>query len=79
MNKITYTTEDMKELAACSSSELASLLEDIDYNPEEFEQMMRGLPKDHKFLFDTPMEDLPEHIDNPRLMGFLNFRMKAGK
>lgn len=76
---IVYTTEDIKALAACSSSELASLLEDMNYDPEEFEQMMRGLPKDHKFLFETPMEDLPEYIDNPRIMGYLNFRMKVGK
>lgn len=76
---IAYTTDDMKELAACSSSELAALLDDMDYDPEQFEQMMRGLPKDHHFLYETPLEDLPEHIDNPRIVGYLNFRMKVGK
>ena len=76
---ISYTKEDMEQLAESSSPELAALLEDMDYDPEEFEQMMRGLPKEHRFLFELPIEDLFEHIDNSRIAGYFNFRMKVGK
>lgn len=76
---IAYTVDDMKALAECSSSELAALLESIDYDPNEFERMLQGIPKDHHFLFAVPFVDLPEHMDNDRLMGYINFRFKVGK
>lgn len=76
---ISYTTEDIKILADCSSGELAALLEDIDYDPKQFEEMMKGLPKDYHFLYKIPYEDLPEYIDDPRFAGYLIFRLKAGK
>jgi hypothetical protein len=77
--KIAYTIYDMKELANCSSGELAALLENMDYDPNAFEEMLTGIPKDHHFLFEVPFEDLPEHLDNARLMGYINFRFKVGK
>ena len=76
---IEYTKEDLKVLAQGSSAELAALLEDMEYDPEEFEEMMRGLPKDHKYLFEMPIEKLFEHIDNPRIAGYFTFRMAVGK
>lgn len=76
---IAYTTEDMRALAECSSAELAALLEELEYDPEAFEEMLKGIPKDHRILYEIPLEDLIMDLDNQRIMGYINFRMKVGK
>lgn len=76
---VSYTTDDLKILAQCSSTEFANIIESFNYDPESLRQMMQGLPKDYNFLYEIPYEDLPEHIDDAKYAGYLNFRFKVGK
>lgn len=79
MALISYTQDNLKDLHDCCSQELQAILEDINFNPEEFKKMMKGLPKEYKFLYNTPLEELPLLIHDDRIHGFLMFRFKIGK
>lgn len=79
MEKIVYTKEDLEVLAGCCSTELAAILEDIEYDPDEFETIMKGMSKDYAFLYQTSLEDLMLRVNEDRFQGYFYFRMKVGK
>lgn len=79
VEKIVYTKEDLKILASCCSKELTAILEDIDYDPDQFEELMKGMKKDYNFLYSIPLEDLMLEVNNTKYEGYLYFRLKVAK
>jgi len=83
MPKPKYTREDMKKLAEMSpeTSVAAVFLEDFDYDPKKFKDMLEEhhLSKDVEYMFEMPFEDLPLEINNATYMGYISFRLSVGK
>jgi hypothetical protein len=78
---IEYTRDDLLKLKTmvAPGSSLEIELEDMDYDPVKFEQYVQRVPKQHKFLFDIPLEELPLKINDHGIQGLLNFRFSVGK
>jgi hypothetical protein len=78
-----YTRDDMKILAHKSppTSVAAVFLEDFDYDPKMFRDLLEEhhLDKDVQYLFEMPFEDLPMEINNATYMGYISFRLSVGK
>ena len=78
---IKYTKEDLLKLKTmvAPGSVLETELEDMEYDPVQFEVYLKRLPKQHKFLYDIPLEDLPQRINDQTIQGLLNWRFSIGK
>ena len=78
---IEYTRDDLLKLKTmvAPGSALDTELEDMDYDPAKFEEYVQNLPKQHKFLYDIPLEELPMRINDRSIQGLLNWRFSVGK
>jgi len=78
-----YTREDMMELARESApgSIPAVYLKTLDYSPKRFREFLLfyGQKDAVKFLFDTPIEEMPPLVPDKVRQGYLKFRMAVGK
>lgn len=75
-DKVEYTKEDIQALRNVSPN-FDALLESND--PAEFEELMKSMPKQYSFVFETEFLDLPESINDPSLQGFLAWRLSICK
>ena len=78
---IEYTKEDLLKLRTmvAPGSVLETELEDMEFDPIKFEAFLKRLPKQYKFLYDIPLEELPQRINDQTIQGLLNWRFSIGK
>jgi hypothetical protein len=78
-----FDCDDMKKLAEMSreGSVTHELLEDCDFQPDRFRDLLatHNLKKDLLYLFEMPLTDLPLHINEEHLMGYIKFRVTVAK
>jgi hypothetical protein len=60
-------------------SVLETYLDDLEYDPEQFKEFMKKLPKQYKFLYQIDLGDLPLMINDKTIQGLLNWRFSIGK
>ena len=78
---IEYTKEDLLKLKTmvAPGSVLETELEDMAYDPTQFKEFLKKLPKQYEFLYDIPLEELPQRINDQNTLGLLNWRFSIGK
>lgn len=76
-----FTKEDLKVLHELSSdtSPLKDILEDIDFDPVKLEKFLRDFPREHHAVYDIDYFDLGMELDNPKIHGYLVWRLEIGK
>jgi hypothetical protein len=81
MSEIKYTKEDLLKLKTmvAPGSVLETYLDDLEYDPEQFKEFMKKLPKQYKFLYQIDLGDLPLMINDKTIQGLLNWRFSIGK
>lgn len=78
---VEYTRDDLLQLKTmvAPGSILETELEDMDYDPVKFEALMKKLPKQYKFVYEIPLEELPTMINDRNIQGLLGWRFSIGK
>ena len=78
---IEYTKKDLLKLKTmvAPGSVLEVEFEDMAYDPGQFKEFMKQLPKQYKFIYDIPLEELPMKINDRNTQGLLNWRFSLGK
>lgn len=78
---IQYTREDLKRLHERSneSSPVRIFLPDLDFDPDKFEAWMKQMPKAHHYIYNVELDDLPTHISNPTIQGYIQWRFDICK
>lgn len=83
MDTPTYTKKDMKRFAKMceKDSPMIMILEDINFDPALLREKLEeyGLHSDIKYLFETPLDDIPLLLDKRQIAGYLAFRLDIGK
>jgi hypothetical protein len=78
---IKYTREDLlrlREFLAPGSIVLV-ILEGCDYDPEELSVSLCPLKKEWEFIYETPLNELPLTMNDPRFEGWRRWRLSIGK
>jgi len=78
-----YTREDMRALSEMSEpgTFLRESMEECEYDPAKVRALLESyhLKKDLLYLFDMPLKDLPKHVDDRMIMGYIRFRFTVRK
>jgi hypothetical protein len=83
MNNPKYTKDDMRKYAEMSEEDSvpAQYLEELDYDPKRYREFLKEhkQAKEIKYLFETPLIEIPILINRGELVGCLQFRLSIGK
>ena len=81
MTDIEYTMEDLKKLKTmvAPGSVLEMYLDELKYDPVQFKEFMKKLPKQYKFLYQSDLSELPMKINDSNIRGLLNWRFSISK
>lgn len=78
-----YTKKDMKRFAEMceESSPMLMILEEVDHDPIKLRDKLEeyGLHKDIKYIFETPLDEIPLLLDKKEIAGYMSFRLDIGK
>lgn len=83
MDTPTYTKKDMKKFAEMceKNSPMLMILEDVNFDPIKLKEKLKeyGLNNDIKYLFDTPLDEIPLLLSKNQIAGYMSFRLDIGK
>lgn len=76
-----FTSDDLKALyeLANKTSVIKIRLKQDNFDPQKFEEILKFFPEEYDFVFNEPYEDLPLRIDDPKIEGYLRWRLSIGK